>query len=765
MPADLDLHRRGLGGIAPGGVLRGRYQLRECLGQGAHGISYYAEHIYLGFPCVVKLLPLGTSESSDATLARLRAEARAGYRVCDPRVVRVLDCDAVRGTWYFVMEYVEGVDLARPLDDGQRLPWQQAVQVAVDAALGLHAIHAARLLHRDVKPGNLLLGCDGRTRVADLGVARLAVDRREPNQRGGPEMVGTLTYTAPEMFLSGATIGPAADLYSLGASLYHLLNGRPPHEATQVFRRLIDLQTRPVTWPADGADVPDWLVQATLKLLAIEPAERFASARDLLCALRDGGAAVELPAAGTATLEPRGVGILPLQNERQTPADDWLGQAVANYLWRGLSETPGIYVAAQETIVSIANRLGLDLDGARPARLLDAGRMVGAATLITGRFSNEGDTLHVALEMLRPGQAAPVPLSDERCPIDQLSTLGRRLLNAVRAALAIHASAPTAGGFAARSPVLRAQESFVLASQAYRRGEYDDAVTFAQDAVRLDPEFAEAVGFIGVCLARVGRYPEAEAQHLQQRELADQWGDARLRVEACANLGVMNYFRGTYEQAVEQLTQAAATAAEHHLATEHAQICNNLGFVLLRMGKHAEAEQAFVDAIETHRAFGALASLMGPYNGAGNVLVEQGRFAGARGYYRQSLAIAEEIGDRISAGMTHTHLGRCAALEECFAEAQHEFTMALNALEETRFWNGLARAYEYIADMNLRLGNLDEAVRCSEQRIELARQHDNARMESAAWQQKADALERLGRHAEAEQCRTQGSAVEAATKV
>jgi tetratricopeptide (TPR) repeat protein len=95
------------------------------------------------------------------------------------------------------------------------------------------------------------------------------------------------------------------------------------------------------------------------------------------------------------------------------------------------------------------------------------------------------------------------------------------------------------------------------------------------------------------------------------------------------------------------------------------------------------------------------------------------------------------------------HLGRCAMLRENFGEAKYEFTMALNALEETSFWNGLARVYEYIADLNLRLQNWDEAVRCAERRIELARQHSNARMERAGWLQKADALRRAGRGDEA----------------
>src|SRR5690606_10352965 len=148
-------------------------------------------------------------------------------------------------------------------------------------------------------------------------------------------------------------------------------------------------------------------------------------------------------------------------------------------------------------------------------------------------------------------------------------------------------------------------------------------------------------------------------------------------------------------------------------------------------GRLEEAEKAFLRAIETHRAYGGLTSLVGPYNGMGNVLAEAGRFQEARDYYQRALALAAETGDRTSVGTTHVHLGRCAAQEGRFADAKHELTMALNALEETRFWNGLARAYEVVTELHLQMGNCPEALRSVDKRIDVARQHANVRMEAA----------------------------------
>ncbi|MEW6252636.1 MAG: tetratricopeptide repeat protein, partial [Planctomycetota bacterium] len=335
----------------------------------------------------------------------------------------------------------------------------------------------------------------------------------------------------------------------------------------------------------------------------------------------------------------------------------------------------------------------------------------------------------------------------------ELPALERALLEQVLSALHIARAAAEP----VRPAALEAREKYVRGKQAFLRGVYDEAIRLGQEALQRAPDFADAVGLVGVCLARLGRYDEARAQHERLAALARQRGDVHLQIEALANLGVMEYYRGRYDAAKAHYAEAARLAEEAGLETEHAKVANNLGFVLFRLGRPREAERAFLQAIDTHKAYGGLTSLVGPFNGMGNVLAEQQRYAEAREYYQRALALAGEIGDRTSVGTTHMHIGRCAALEGHFADAKHEFTMALNALEETRFWNGLARAYEYIAEMHVQLENYDEAVRCADKRIELARQHANLRIEAAAWQQKADALRRAGRKDEAAAAQAQAA--------
>lgn len=750
--------------LAPDGVLRGKYRIIAQLGEGAHGVAYLAKHEYFKHLCVVKVLRHHTGETSDTAISRLRGEARVGFRVHDPNVVRVLDCDVVRDTWYFVMEFVEGIDLGALCRHGLRLPWQQAVQLAIDAARGLAAIHGVGLVHRDIKPSNLILGTDGHVRVADLGVATLAEDGADAGHSVAGDMAGTLAYTAPEAFDPTVPVGPRADLYSLGVTLYQLLTGGLPHHGSTVFQQIIDVQCRPAEWPDDTVtNVPPWFIDTILQLLSIDPDERIDSAAALAEKLTAPGDAprVVAPTPRAERLEPRGIGVLPFENERGTLDDDWLGYALSNYVGRALSQIPGVYFADQDGLIALTRRLEGEGVHDLQERLTSAGRMVGAGTIVTGHYHLENGALRVRAAVLRARSGATRPAAQVQGQLTDLDNLQHQLMEQLLAALDFSAAAPARPPTAAPSHVLAARERLVLARQAVLRGDYEQGIALAEEAVTLDPDYAEAVGYSGTCYARVGNYEAAEARHRKQEAMATQSGEGRLLIEALANLGVMNYFRGEYQAAEAFYQRALQRARELRLAVEEAQICNNLGFVLYRRGRHAEAEEAFQRAIETHKAYGGLTSLIGPYNGMGNVLLEQKRHPEARQYYRHALALATEVGDRTSVGTTRMHLGRCAALEGHFAEAKHELTMALNVLEETRFWNGLARAYEYIAEMNLQLGDAEEAMRCADKRVELARQHANQRMESAAWLQKAEALKLLGRVKDAEECLERGRRLEA----
>jgi eukaryotic-like serine/threonine-protein kinase len=266
-------------------VLSARYRIEQPIGQGGMASVYLAHDEELDRPVALKIL--AEHLAGDATFRdRFEREARLAGRLSHPNVVRVFDVGESEGRPFIVMEYVEGDTLADELLRGGPLPAVRAVELAMQICNGLEAAHASGLVHRDVKPRNLLLRPDGVLKIADFGIARAAESTRL-TEIG--TILGTAAYLAPEQ-AQGLEATAAADLYSVGAVLYELLTGRVPYAATSLVELLAKQQAGA---PAPIGDVPASLELAVLRCLEPDPAERPPSA---------GVLAAELAAAQAPTI-------------------------------------------------------------------------------------------------------------------------------------------------------------------------------------------------------------------------------------------------------------------------------------------------------------------------------------------------------------------------------------------------------------------------------------------------------------------------------
>ena len=256
-----------------------RYQLRERLGEGGMGVVFAAFDPELDREVALKVLH--DEQLSRAGQERLRREARALARVTHPNVVPVYDVGEHTGRLYYTMERVRG----RSLREWAREPhgWREVQRVFLDTARGLAAIHAAGLVHRDVKPGNVLIGDDGRARVADLGIVAGAAGP------GGSTIVdtttlrgaGTSAYMAPEQ-LDGALGDAAADQFALGVALDETLHGRLPFRGDTVAERRAAIAAGPM---GPAREVPAWLDRVARRAMAEAPGERFADVIAMAAAL------------------------------------------------------------------------------------------------------------------------------------------------------------------------------------------------------------------------------------------------------------------------------------------------------------------------------------------------------------------------------------------------------------------------------------------------------------------------------------------------
>ncbi|HMJ33571.1 MAG TPA: protein kinase [Baekduia sp.] len=271
-----------------GQVIAGRYELGERLGLGGMSTVVVAFDSRLERNVAVKLLAEHLADDPQF-VTRFRREAMAAARLVHPNIVQVYDfgLDDTSGRHYIVMERIVGPSGAQVLRDRERLPVDEAVDWIAQGCRGLEYAHRHGLVHRDVKPGNLLLSeGDGTVKLADFGIAKLSSEESSITQIGS--VLGTAAYLAPEQ-AAGEEAGPAADLYGLGVVAYQLLSGRLPYEA-QSLTELALKQQREVPAPLHHLDptIPVALSVAVERALALSPRRRYESAEAMRQAVLDG---------------------------------------------------------------------------------------------------------------------------------------------------------------------------------------------------------------------------------------------------------------------------------------------------------------------------------------------------------------------------------------------------------------------------------------------------------------------------------------------
>jgi len=233
-------------------------------------VVHLAHDTELGRPVALKLMADHCADDA-AFRARFAREAQAAARLSHPNIVQVFDIGEDAGLPFIVMEYVEGETLGDTLARERRVAPDRVVEIARDCCAGLACAHAAGLVHRDIKPQNLLVTTDGTIKIADFGVAH-ALDQTRLTLTGS--IVGTARYLAPEQTATGP-ITPAADVYALGVVLYELLAGRPPHEGTSLPELAIAKRDDPVTPLFElRPEVGPELDAAVLACLAVSAADR-----------------------------------------------------------------------------------------------------------------------------------------------------------------------------------------------------------------------------------------------------------------------------------------------------------------------------------------------------------------------------------------------------------------------------------------------------------------------------------------------------------
>jgi serine/threonine protein kinase len=282
-------------------MIAGRYELGERLGYGGMSTVQVALDRRLERQVAVKLLAEHLADDSQF-ISRFKREALSAARLVHPNIVQVFDFgqDQASGRYYIVMEYIKGRSGAEILREETRLGVEDTLKLVDGACRGLVHAHRMGVIHRDVKPGNILVSDEGAVKLADFGIAKAMVGGTSQITQAG-SVLGTAAYLAPEQ-ASGAEVGPQADLYGLGVVTYQLLAGRLPYDAASL-TELALMQQREYPMRLDELDpvIPQALAIAVQRALSLEPEQRYPSAEEMRRALHDGARGIAPAAAAPST--------------------------------------------------------------------------------------------------------------------------------------------------------------------------------------------------------------------------------------------------------------------------------------------------------------------------------------------------------------------------------------------------------------------------------------------------------------------------------
>ena len=672
------------------GRLLGRYEVVSLLGVGGMGEVYRARDTELERDVALKVLPEAAAEDP-ARLERFPREARAVARLSHPNILEIHDVGCDDGVHYAVAELLEGENLRERLKRG-RLPVRKSVAIADAISRGLGAAHSQGVVHRDVKPENVLLTSDGRVKVLDFGIASLHEPEALVAGPGASEvstitaagsLLGTIGYMAPEQ-VRGEAADARSDVFALGCVLYEMLTGqRAFHRTTPAETLAAVLHDEPPPPTTLTPDIPAGIDRVVMRCLEKEPGERFQSAADVAFALRAAeGSRGHRPAARRRKLD------------RRLVASAILGAAVvvaAGLTWRYVTLTPPIPLAAQHLAVMQFESVSDDVrDRAFAAgfteALADALNVVEEESLgelwvlpretaktrdpaefprlakrfalgagITGRVESLNGKFRVRFERLDPQGGSPTEVTTIEDGLGNLSNIQVQPIVTTASLVGVETSDPVRASLEkASTNVWPAYEEYLVGRGMLEvdpsRTGLESAIAHLDRAVRLDPTFVGA------------RLAQSRAQLALFRKSQDQTAlseAVRHAGYAASNgprpgdgyraLAEIASARGDFDGALESLR----FAAQHSPRSGETSLL--LARALARAGLEPEAERAYQRAIYLRPGYWPA------HHWLARFYLDRGQYESAAAEFRQVIECAPECSaGYTNVGRTYELLGRRA---------------------------------------------------------------------------------------------------------
>lgn len=742
--------------ISEGTHLGPRYEIVRQLGKGGMGTVYLAYDRELSRLVALKVVALHLA-GQDWVLERFKREIHLSSIVTHQNVLRVFDLGEHDGLKFLTMQYIEGDTLDGLMRREKRLPLEWSLSIFRQLCGALGAAHQAGVLHRDLKPQNVLIDRERNAFLTDFGLA--TAGNLAPMTQAGAIM-GTPHYMSPEQ-VKGQPLDGRSDLFSLGVMLYEMLSGARPYGGDSVYD-LMMARVRDTARPVRelNPDVPAWLQQVVERCLAVEPADRYQSAAEILADL-DAQAVGARPARARPSAAPRAgwrrpavaaallaAAALPFVAWRLWPSpvaspvartvlvadfDNRTGEDVFNGTLEpafGLTLEGATFVStfSRASAQKLADRLKLEGTGLAERRARLVAQREGISTVVAGYVDKDGGGYRVGVRAVDGFTGARIAEAEELAG-EKATVLAAasKLAAAVRAALGdvtpLALQLEAAETYSAAS--LEAAHEYALANDlALVQGKYDEARAHYLEAVRLDPGLGRAYAGLAVMEGNRSRHAEAtrwfqQAQgHLDrmtERERQRTRGayyltvgkDADKAIEALealvkqfpadsaglANLGLAYVYKGDFPRAVEFTRKALA------LYPQNVPQRNNLGFFEMYAG---DFEPAIKDQ---EHVLGLNAGFVNGHIGLALALAAAGRRAEAAAAWKRLSALGPSQASAAAEG-----LADLALFEGRLGDARAALEPALAADLAAKDADGAARKLAMLAELSLARGDKGRAA-------------------------------------------------------
>jgi len=553
--------------LQAGDVLGGRYEILQLLGEGGMGAVYKARDRELDRFIALKLIRPELA-ASPAILARFKQELLLAHQVTHKNVIRIYDLSEADGVKFITMEFIEGVDLRRLLLDHGKLVPTEAVDLVRQVCFALHAAHTVGVIHRDLKPQNIMQDKHGRILVMDFGLAR-SVDSEGMTQTGA--LVGTMEYMSPEQAM-GSELDQRSDIFALGLIFFELLTGKMPYKADTALASLLKRnQERAI--PAVDLDpsIPKGLSDIVGKCLEREVNARYGNAQEILddldawrgdrpvlastvsipvpqapkkvmpwkwigagmlAALVVAGGWLlrgKIPSQGgkTAVQGPvASLAILPFRNASGDPSLDWLGSSVAEMLSTDVGQSASLRTVSPDRLHQILSDLHMTGNAQfDPAMLRQISESSNADTLVLGQYVKFGDQIRIDASLQDLRHDRRIPLKIEAASEKDIPGAIDRLADAVRHSLAVSPEVIKelqSSSFQPTSDSITALRDYNQGMQFLRDGKNLDAAKALQSAVKEDPQFALAYSRLADADSALGFDDDAEQASRKAVDLGQQ---------------------------------------------------------------------------------------------------------------------------------------------------------------------------------------------------------------------------------------------------